>query len=324
MNITVTGAGGFIGHHLTKRLKQLGHKVRGVDIKMPEYEASPADEFLVADLRHFQNACSAIWKYEDRVYHLAANMGGIGFIENHKAEIVRDNTMIDLSVLEASKHLNVGRVFYASSACVYPSYKQNQTDILPLMEEEAYPADPEDGYGWEKLYAERMCRHYREDFKLETRVARFHNIYGPLGAYDGGREKSPAAICRKIAAVKDGGEIEVWGDGNQTRSYCHVDDCVEGVIRLMESDCHDPVNIGRDDIVSINHLVDLVAGIAGKKVKIRYDLTKPKGVRGRNADLTMLKKRLGWTPVIDMATGLRSTYAWIAGQVGGTRVFTAR
>ncbi|TLZ78160.1 MAG: NAD-dependent epimerase/dehydratase family protein, partial [Methanobacteriota archaeon] len=221
--VLVTGAGGFIGHHLVKRLVVEGCWVRGVDLKVPEYEPSPAHEFELLDLRRWENCVRAARGVEE-VYNLAANMGGIGFIESHKAEIMHDNVLINVHMLEAARLNGVKRYLYTSSACVYPAYRQNSADVTPLKEEDAYPADPEDGYGWEKLFSERQCRHYYEDYGLETRVVRFHNIYGPLGTYDGGREKSPAAICRKIALAEDGGEIEVWGDGSQTRSYCYIDD----------------------------------------------------------------------------------------------------
>jgi GDP-D-mannose 3',5'-epimerase len=315
VRISVTGAGGFIGHHLVKHLKGQGHFVRGIDKKKPVFEESPANEFITTDLVYFANACDALWKCSDRVYHLASNMGGIGFIESHKAEIVLDNTRIDMSVLEAARYLKAERLFYASSACVYPAGKQDQADVMPLKEDDAYPADPEDGYGWEKLYAERMCRHWREDFGLETRVARFHNIYGPLGTWDGGREKSPAAICRKVALAKDGDEIEVWGDGTQTRSYCYVGDAVIGIEKLMESDFPDPLNIGRDDLVSVRDLVGLVAKIAGKKLTLKYDPSKPKGVMGRNADLTRLRDVLGWEPMTEMKDGMAATYRWIESEL---------
>lgn len=315
MKVCVLGAGGFIGHHLVDHLKKLGHQVRGVDQKYPQFGMTSADQFKILDLRQFPQTCEAILGYQDRVYHLAAEMGGIGFIENHKARIVKDNTQIDMSVLEACRHLGIGRMFYASSACVYPSFRQDRPDIAPLREVDAYPADPEDGYGWEKLYAERMCRHWHEDYRVETRVARFHNIYGPLGAFDGGREKSPAAICRKIALAEDGGEIEVWGDGTQTRSYCYVADAVVGIEKLMESSCAWPTNLGRNDPVSINDLVCVVAAIAGKEIKMKYDPSKPKGVKGRNADLTRLKEVLGWEPTTDMVSGLRVTYRWIEGEL---------
>ena len=233
--VLVTGAGGVIGHHLTRYLTERGYWVRGVDIKEPEYEATSANEFKLLDLRQL-DSCLEATRDIDEVYGLAANMGGIGFIETNKAVIVRDNTLINMHSIEAARINGVKRYLYTSSACIYPGYLQQKTDVTPLREEHAYPADAEDGYGWEKLYMERVCRHYQEDFGLETRVVRFHNIFGPLGTYDGGREKSPAAICRKVALANDIDTIEVWGDGEQTRSYCYIDDCVEGIYRLMRSD----------------------------------------------------------------------------------------
>ena len=312
--VLVTGAGGFIGHHLTKYLVQRGYWVRGVDIKEPEYEATAAHEFLLLDLSAAGN-CRRATEGIDEVYGLAANMGGIGFIENNKAVIVRDNTLINLNSIEAARANGVKRYLYTSSACIYPGYKQKETDVTPLREEDAYPADAEDGYGWEKLYMERVCRHYTEDFGLDTRVVRFHNIFGPLGTYDGGREKSPAAICRKIALANDGDDIEVWGDGEQTRSYCYIDDCVEGIYRLMRSDHRDPINLGQDRMISVNELVEMVAKIAGKKIGKRYDLTKPQGVRGRNSDNTRLREVLKWEPSVSLEEGLAITYHWIAGQL---------
>jgi len=311
--VLVTGAGGFIGHHLTKYLGEQGYWVRGVDIKEPEFEPTAAHEFELLDLREWRNCLEATRGVDD-VYALAANMGGIGFIETNKAVIVRDNTLIDAQTIEAARQNFVKRFLYTSSACVYPGYLQNDANVTPLKEEHAYPADAEDGYGWEKLYMERTCRHYSEDFGLETRIVRFHNIYGPLGAYDGGREKSPAAICRKVAMADQEDAIEVWGDGRQTRSYCYIDDCVEGIYRLMCSDYREPLNLGTDRLVSINELVDLVAGVAGKTIHKEYNLGKPQGVRGRNSDNTRLREVLAWEPTTPLEVGLARTYQWIQEQ----------
>jgi GDP-D-mannose 3', 5'-epimerase len=308
--VLVTGAGGFIGHHLVERLKAEGYWVRGVDLKRPEYGASAADEFELLDLRRWAE-CLQATRGVDEVYNLAANMGGIGFIHSHKAEIMHDNVLINIHMLEAARLSAVKRYLYTSSACIYPGYKQDVPDITPLREEDAYPADPEDGYGWEKLYSERQCRHYWEDYGLETRVVRFHNIFGPLGTYDGGREKSPAAICRKVALAHDGDEIEVWGDGKQTRSYCYIDDCVEGIYRLMRSDFRDPINLGQDRMITVDELVDIVSEVGGKRLVKAYDPTKPQGVRGRNSDNTLLRRVLGWEPEISLEEGLRRTYWWI-------------
>jgi GDP-D-mannose 3',5'-epimerase len=320
--VTVTGAGGFIGHHLCKYLVEHGYWVRGVDIKEPEYERTAADEFELLDLTKIEN-CLQATRGVQQVYGLAANMGGIGFIETHKAEIVRDNTLINLQSIEAARVNGVQRYLYTSSACIYPGFKQKDADVTPLREEDAYPADAEDGYGWEKLYMERVCRHYREDFGLDTRVVRFHNIFGPLGTYDGGREKSPAAICRKVALANDGDDIEVWGDGKQTRSYCYIDDCVEGIYRLMQSEYSEPLNLGQDRMISIDELVDIVSQIAGKRIGKRYDTTKPQGVRGRNSDNTRLRQVLDWEPQVSLEEGLARTYSWIKSQVMDSRANAA-
>jgi GDP-D-mannose 3',5'-epimerase len=326
--VLVTGAGGFIGHHLTKYLVAKGYWVRGVDIKRPEYEDTAAHEFELLDLTKW-DSCLMATRGIQEVYALAANMGGIGFIETNKAVIVRDSTLINMHTLEAARVNGCGRLLFTSSACIYPGYLQKKTDVTPLKESDAYPADAEDGYGWEKLYTERACRHYREDFGLDTRVVRFHNIFGPLGTYDGGREKSPAAMCRKIALANDGDEIEVWGDGQQTRSYCYIDDCVEGIFRLMRSNHVHPINLGQDRMISINELVDMVAAIAGKQITKRYNLTAPQGVRGRNSDNTVLRKVLKWEPSVSLEDGLARTYAWIqaqleaTGRLPGRKVFTA-
>jgi GDP-D-mannose 3', 5'-epimerase len=309
----VTGAGGFIGHHLVKRLKSEGYRVRGVDIKRPEFESTAADEFELLDLRRWEQ-CQRAVRGAGEIYNLAANMGGIGFIEHNKALIMHDNVLINIHMLEAAREAGVKKFLYTSSACIYPIYKQQTPDVTPLKEEDAYPADPEDGYGWEKLFSERQCRHYREDFGLETRVARFHNIFGPLGTYDGGREKSPAAICRKVALAADGGEIEVWGDGTQTRSYCYIDDCVEGVRRLMTSSYREPLNIGQERLISINELVSIVAGVAGKQITRRH-IPGALGVKGRTSDNTRLRAVLGWEPTITLEEGLRRTYGWIEEQL---------
>lgn len=312
--ILVTGAGGFIGHHLVKRLKADGNFVRGVDIKEPEYEPTAADDFRLLDLRRWEN-CLEATRDMDQVYNLAADMGGIGYITAFMADISRNNILINAHMLEASRKSDVKRFLFSSSACVYAQNKQCTPDVTPLKEEDAYPADPEPGYGWEKLFTEKLCEYYAHDYGFETRTVRFHNVYGPLGTYDGGREKSPAAISRKIALADDGGEIEVWGDGNQTRSYMYVDDCVEGLMRLMASDFREPLNLGTDELISINGLVDLIADIAGKNIRKRHDLTKAQGVRGRNSDNSLLRHVLGWEPSISLREGLEKTYPWIEAQV---------
>jgi GDP-D-mannose 3',5'-epimerase len=309
--ILVTGAGGFIGHHLVKRLKADGYWVRGVDIKHSEYEASPADEFEILDLRHSSDCLTASRGGIDQVYNLAADMGGIGYITAFHARIAHDNILINAHMLEASRQNGIKRFLLSSSACVYAQSKQKDTDVTPLKEEDAFPAEPEPGYGWEKLYAEELCRYYSEDYGFETRIVRFHNVYGPLGTYDGGKEKAPAAICRKIALSLDDEEIEIWGDGHQTRSFMYVDDCVEGLTRIMASEYGDALNLGTDELVTIDQLVDVTAAVAGKRIITRHNLQGPQGVRGRNSDNSRLRHELGWEPSIKLRDGLQRTYHWI-------------
>jgi nucleoside-diphosphate-sugar epimerase len=311
----VTGAGGFIGNHLVTYLKHLNYWVRGIDIKPPEYNSSKADEFLLLDLRTGEGARKAVAGVEE-VYALAADMGGMGFISKHHASILSNNSLISIHTLGAASDAAVRRYLYASSACVYPEYRQNTVAVAPLREEDAYPAQPQDAYGWEKLITERLCNHYREENGLATRIARFHNIFGPLGTWNGGREKAPAALCRKIAIAKLTGnpEIEIWGDGEQTRSFCYVDDCVEGIFRLTQSDYAEPLNLGQDRLISINELTDLIAEIAGVRI-IKKHITGPQGVRGRNSDNTRLRRVLNWEPGISLEQGLKQTYLWIEDQV---------
>jgi GDP-D-mannose 3', 5'-epimerase len=313
--ILVTGAGGFIGHHLVSHLKATGAFVRGVDLKTPEFGRTDADEFVIGDLRGM-DACMETTAGIDQVYALAADMGGMGYISSHNAEILHSNALINLNTVEAARRNRVSRYLYTSSACIYPEYLQEETDVRPLREEDAYPAQPQDGYGWEKLVAELLCRYYREDHGLETRTVRFHNIFGPLGTWEGGREKAPAAMCRKVAVAKHSGDprVEIWGDGLQTRSFCYIDDCVEGLVRLMASDYADPLNLGQDRLISISDLADVVARIAGVQIE-KVFVDGPQGVRGRNSDNTRLREVLGWEPQVTLEEGLRQTYAWIEQQV---------
>lgn len=310
----VAGAGGFIGHHMVKYLQAHGYWVRGVDIKLPEFESTEADDFQLRDLREWDN-CLAATDGVQEVYQLAADMGGIGYITAFHADVARNNVLINAHMLEASHRREVDRYFFSSSACIYPMYRQVSPDVRPLKEEDASPADPEEGYGWEKLYAEKLCQYYREEGKLRTSVARFHNIYGPLGTYDGGREKAPAAICRKVAATPNGEEIVVWGDGQQTRSFTYVDDCVDGIHRILRSGHESPLNLGTDELISVDGLVDVVCSIAEKTLHKRHDVTKPQGVRGRNSDNSQLRRVLGWEPPTPLEVGLRATYTWIESRV---------
>jgi GDP-D-mannose 3',5'-epimerase len=315
--VLVTGAGGFIGHHLVTFLKQQGYWVRGVDIKYPEYTPVDADEFELLDLRRWDDCLYAARGVEE-VYALAADMGGMGFISAHHAQILHHNTLINVHTLEAARINGVKRYLYTSSACVYPEYRQMNADVTPLREEDAYPAQPQDAYGWEKLITERLCQHYREDYGIETRIARFHNIFGPYGTWEGGREKAPAALCRKIAMAKLVGdpEIEIWGDGEQTRSFCFIDDCIQGIYKLMCSDYPWPLNLGQDRIVTINELADIIAEIGGIRI-IKKHVPGPQGVRGRNSDNTRLREVLDWEPEISLEQGLAGTYTWIEAQVRG-------
>jgi GDP-D-mannose 3',5'-epimerase len=315
--VVVAGGGGFIGGRLVDRLLEEGCAVRSVDVKPLEewYTVRPEAENLVRDLRG-ADACQEISAGAGAVYNLAADMGGMGFIENNKA-LCMLSVLVNTHLLQAAIANDVERFFYSSSACVYAADKQTEADNPGLRESDAYPAMPEDGYGWEKLFSERMCRHFTEDFGLVTRVARYHNVYGPLGTWTGGREKAPAAICRKVAEAKLSGrhEIDVWGDGEQTRSFTYIDDCIYGTRLLMDSDVEEPINLGRSEMVTINQLIDIVEEIAGIHVERSYDLSAPLGVRGRNSDNTMILERLGWEPSISLRDGLETTYAWIYDQV---------
>lgn len=314
--VLVTGAGGFIGHHLVTYLKQQGYWVRGVDLKYPEYNTTDADEFEILDLRRWDNCLQAMRGGIEEVYALAADMGGMGFIQTHHAEILHNNALINIHCMEAARLNNVKRYLYTSSACIYPEYKQLDTNVVPLKEEDAYPAQPQDAYGWEKLVTEVLAHYYHHDYGMETRTVRFHNIFGEHGTWTGGREKAPAAMCRKVATAKLLGNpvVEIWGDGEQTRSFCHVDDCVLGIYKLMRSDYGEPLNLGQDRMVSINQLADIVADIAGVKIEKKH-IDGPQGVRGRNSDNTRLREVLNWEPAISLEDGLARTYRWIEAQV---------
>lgn len=311
MQAIVTGAGGFIGSHLVKYLREKDYWVKGIDIKYPEFEPTSANEFMIQDLR---KPCPELFDIKE-VYHLAADMGGIGYIEKNRADILYNNLMINMNVLKSCKEMKVNNLLFTSSACVYPTYLQTDPNAKPLEEECAYPSEPEEGYGEEKLIMEKACKYFREDHKIKTHIVRLHNIYGEKGTYEGGKEKSPAALCRKIALAKDGDEIEIWGDGTQTRSYCYVSDCVEALHRLMLSDYYEPLNIGTDRLVSINDLCDTIANIAGKLIRKDYNMLSPQGVTGRNADISKARKILKWAPQVSLEWGLRSLYEWIEKRV---------
>ena len=315
IRVLVTGAGGFIGNGLVTHLKKEGYWVRGVDIKYPDFSETDADEFEILDLRRWDNCLQATRDVEE-VYALAADMGGMGFISANHAQILRNNSLINIHTLDAACVNNVKRYLYTSSACVYPEFKQMDANVVPLKEEDAYPAQPQDAYGWEKLISEKLCEYYQQDYGIETRTVRFHNIFGPLGTWDGGREKVPAALCRKVAMAKLTGnpEVEIWGDGEQTRSFCYIDDCVIGIYKLMRSDFHEPLNLGQDRMVTINQLADMVAKAAGVKITKKH-VPGPQGVRGRNSDNNRLRKVLGWEPAISLEEGIARTYPWIEAQV---------
>ena len=313
--ILITGGGGFIGSHLARYLFQQGNYVRIVDIKFDDYiQEKYYTEKLTLDLRIWEN-CLKTTKDIDKVYNLAANMGGIGFITTVGAEVMHDNILINTHMLEATKQNKVKRYLFSSSACVYPTYRQTNPNVTELKEEDAYPADPDNFYGWEKLYAEKMCEAYQRDHNMDIRILRYHNIYGPEGTYKGGREKSPAAICRKVAEATNPGTIQIWGDGKQTRSYCYIDDAVEATIKLMESNYNKPINIGSDRLVTIDELANMIIKISEKQITKKYDPTAPQGVRGRNADLTLVKKILNWKPKTTLEEGLKKTYEWIGTKV---------
>jgi len=312
----VCGAGGFIGTHLVKRLKKEGFWVRGVDLKYPQFSETDADDFLIGDLREPAVAREALDCRFDEVYQLAADMGGAGYVFSgeNDAAVMHNSALINLNVLEACHRRNTRRIFYSSSACIYPEYNQRNTSNVSLKEDSAYPAAPDSDYGWEKLFSERLYMAFHRNYGMEVRIARYHNIFGPEGAWNDGREKSPAALCRKVALAEEGGSIEIWGDGEQRRSFLYIGECLEGSIRQMRSDFMGPVNIGSDEMVSINGLATMIMKIAGKRLSFEH-VTGPLGVRGRNSDNSLIEKQLGWRPTEPLAKGLEQTYPWILAQV---------
>ncbi len=320
--VLVTGAGGFIGHHLVAFLKARGYWVRGADLKRPEFGDTVADEFEILDLRRWAD-CLQATRGVDEIYALAADMGGMGFISANHAQILHNNILINTHTIEAARVNGASRYLYSSSACIYPEFKQTEAEVTALKEEDAFPAQPQDAYGWEKLITELLCRYYREEVGIATRVVRFHNIFGPLGTWEGGREKAPAALCRKIAQAKlsNDPKVEIWGDGEQTRSFCHIDDCTEGIYRLMRSDYAEPLNLGQDRLVTINQLSDIIAEAAGIEIS-REHIPGPQGVRGRNSDNTRLREVLGWEPQVSLEEGLAQTYRWIEAQLEARMVAT--
>ncbi len=317
----VLGCGGFIGHHLVKRLKREGFWVRGADLKFPMFSDTEADDFVVGDLRDPAFCRQIIDRRFDEVYQLAADMGGAGYIftGENDADIMHNSATINLNVVDACHKRNISSVFYSSSACMYPAYNQEDPDNPICSEDSAYPAAPDSEYGWEKLFSERLFLAYNRNHGMRNRVARYHNIFGPEGTWDGGKEKAPAAICRKVAQVADNGEIEIWGDGNQTRSFLYIDECIEGTTRLLRSSFEGPVNIGSEEMVTINQLVDIVAKISGKRVHKNH-IPGPVGVRGRNSDNRLIGAKLGWKPTASLVAGLEKTYGWIESQVHSNRI----
>lgn len=312
----ICGAGGFIGSHLARRLKAEGYHVRGVDLKYPEFSPTAADDFIIGDLRDPYVCQNVLDRPFDEVYQLAADMGGAGYIftGDNDADVMHNSALINLNIIPLCVQKRVGKVFYSSSACIYPAYNQQDPDNPRCCEDSAYPAQPDSEYGWEKLFSERLYLSFQRNYGLNVRIARFHNIYGPEGVWRGGREKAPAALCRKVAETPDGGEIEIWGDGQQTRSFLYIDECLEAVRRLMASHFSEPINIGSDEMIAINDLARLVIRISGKRLSIR-NIPGPQGVRGRNSDNTLIRQVLGWAPSYPLEAGICATYAWVAQQV---------